>query len=170
MKNLKSSVLACAILFAGAAQAGGPLTLLGSPNQTAFFGNSFLAQASPIVDTWTFTTVNPVFANGGVISVAFASSDWDFSSVVLSGPSGVFNFLAAPSSTDASEVWNLSSSALSLAGAYELKVTGSVLTPATVGSYSGNLNLSPIPEPGTYALMLAGLGAMAFVARRRRPA
>ena len=28
--------------------------------------------------------------------------------------------------------------------------------------------VSPIPEPQTYALMLAGLGAVAFVARRRR--
>jgi hypothetical protein len=28
----------------------------------------------------------------------------------------------------------------------------------------------PIPEPSTYALMLAGLGVIGFVARRRRPA
>ena len=29
-------------------------------------------------------------------------------------------------------------------------------------------NISPIPEPETYALMLAGLGAMTWVARKRR--
>lgn len=30
------------------------------------------------------------------------------------------------------------------------------------------LNLAPIPEPETYALMLAGLGALGFIARRRK--
>lgn len=31
------------------------------------------------------------------------------------------------------------------------------------------VNVTAVPEPQTYALMLAGLGVMAFVARRRRP-
>jgi PEP-CTERM motif len=32
-----------------------------------------------------------------------------------------------------------------------------------------NFVAAPVPEPQTYALMLAGLGAVAFMARRRRP-
>lgn len=31
-----------------------------------------------------------------------------------------------------------------------------------------NLRISPVPEPQTYAILLAGLGAIGFVARRRR--
>ena len=43
----------------------------------------------------------------------------------------------------------------------------------TPGLYAGGEIrgfLAPIPEPGTYALMLAGLGAVGWAARRRRAA
>jgi PEP-CTERM motif len=42
---------------------------------------------------------------------------------------------------------------------------------ATLGDWDDfvvGVNIAPIPEPETYALMLAGLGVMGFIARRRR--
>ena len=48
-----------------------------------------------------------------------------------------------------------------------LDIAGSVVTGRT-GSYSGSLQVAPVPEPQTYALLLAGLGAVGFVAARRR--
>ncbi len=52
---------------------------------------------------------------------------------------------------------------------YSLTI-GVAIGRSSAGTSTGDLNLqvSPIPEPETYALMMAGLGAMGFVARRRR--
>jgi len=57
-----------------------------------------------------------------------------------------------------------------LAGASAGRAYVNIHTP---GLYAGGEIrgfLAPIPEPGTYALMLAGLGAVGWAARRRRAA
>lgn len=57
------------------------------------------------------------------------------------------------------------------AGQYHLDISGTFGRSAMGGQYSIALNAVPaVPEPQTYALMLAGLGVVAFVARRRRQA
>ena len=53
-------------------------------------------------------------------------------------------------------------------GAYDLRVTGTLSAASGFFNASVNFNSAPIPEPETYAMMLAGLGLMGFVARRRR--
>lgn len=58
--------------------------------------------------------------------------------------------------------------ALPTAGAYKFFVAG-FATGSMGGSYGGVLqSVTAVPEPETYAMMLAGLGALGFLARRRR--
>lgn len=52
-------------------------------------------------------------------------------------------------------------------GSYVLEVRGNI-TGTYGGSYAGVLNLAPVPEPGAIGMMLAGLGLLGFVARRRQ--
>jgi hypothetical protein len=51
-------------------------------------------------------------------------------------------------------------------GQYHLDMFG--VLGANVGQYAVTLAAAPVPEPSTYALLLAGLGVVGFVARRRR--
>lgn len=54
----------------------------------------------------------------------------------------------------------------------QIDLTGSSLAPqsfAGTGAFSGvTVNVAPIPEPETYAMMIAGLGLLGFAARRKR--
>jgi hypothetical protein len=44
----------------------------------------------------------------------------------------------------------------------------SVLTTAAYGERFGGVAISPVPEPESLAMMLAGLGLVGFIARRRK--
>jgi CHRD domain/PEP-CTERM motif len=90
-----------------------------------------------------------------------------------SGNAGVkveFTGFPAVSTGDYSKVFTLSSSAFStlLTGVQDGKAYVNIHTPGTYGGGEIRGFLAPVPEPETYALMLAGLGGLAWVAKRRR--
>lgn len=52
------------------------------------------------------------------------------------------------------------------AGTYTLQIRG-LVTGAFGGGYTGTLQVAAVPETDTYAMLIAGLGVMGFVARRK---
>lgn len=55
------------------------------------------------------------------------------------------------------------------AGDYHLDITGTA-TGLAGGVYSVSISAAPVPEPETYAMLLAGLGLMGAITRRRKAA
>jgi hypothetical protein len=102
--------------------------------------------------------------SGGVSSVAARNGG---------GPTGVFDFrLGFGGGSDRltsneSVTWTWNNSGYTSFNEFALHVQG--LEGNTAGN-SGSIWYvpSPVPEPETYALMLAGLGAMVFLGKRRR--
>jgi len=142
---------------------GGPLDLSSG---STFFGRT--PSGLSFVDTYTFTLAGTSFlTTGSVDSSAIGGQDIDFTSImIMQGASTIATF--ANSGTDAQEHYTLAQTLLA-AGSYSLVITGT--QSADAASYAGNLAViaaTPVPEPGTYALMLAGLGVGGFLARRRR--
>lgn len=53
------------------------------------------------------------------------------------------------------------------AGTYTLQIKGTV-TGTSGGSYAGVLNVAPVPEPESYAMILSGLAMFGFAACKRK--
>ncbi len=122
------------------------------------YGNSSVASGA-ISDTFNFTTSSGG-ASGSVISVAQTGKDIALTSVMLDGTS--FTQVLGGST----ELWQLALTNIA-SGAHTITVLGN--WDANGGSYGGQLDFSigTVPEPATWALMLAGFGIVGSALRRR---
>ena len=164
--TLKPSMIAASLALACGSVLAADLGSLDLSSGSSGFSNTPVAGS--FVDTLTFTLSAPSIANGSVTTVVNGNQDVDFTSVALTGPGGAFAFSLLLG--DPVEVWALPGSGAGLdVGSYTLTLTGT--NSAGVASYGGNfavMPISPVPEPASFALMLAGASVVLFLARRRR--
>ena len=179
MTLLKAKLIALllALTLAGTANAAtesstSALTFSGG---NAFFGNTIAAGFSAFDDFFTFSVPAANTGNVGASVIAgFSSSPGSFgwTSVItafdlFSGTPGSGTLITL--GTVYGGIAGTTGAFGLLPGNYFLNVQGSIPNPAAGGSYGGaaNLVLTPVPEPGEWALMMSGLGLIGFMVRRR---
>lgn len=162
-----ATVVASAAMAADISHAPTPLVLLdGTADVGAAFGagnrhNTFLDQF-----TFNLSSVSNVDAQISSTSPS-AANGLDITSLGLYGSSGLVAS-GVQQQTGKTDLWTLNTLHLT-AGNYYLQVGGSAVA-GKAGSFGGNLTVSPVPEPATYAMLLGGLGLIGFMRRRRNNA
>jgi hypothetical protein len=169
---------------------GGTTSTIGNTPQvldltdgSGFFGDTFAAgnNGATFADHFTFSVTGTMPMNFDAIVSSIsrtADTGLDFSGLSLyrvgggTGTGGTAGDTLISSGTSLQtgsvDVWTLSSDNLQ-AGDYYVMVGGNLVSD-TSGSFGGAVMLAPVPEPETYGMMLAGLGVLGFLARRRKQA
>lgn len=173
LKHLRGAAYAAAVCLSGVSGiAHAAVVQFGSGDVTSgSFGDSHIASGN-FTDTLAFDLVSAGKFSASITSAATtlgSAGDIDFSSVVLTGPNGPFDFTIrnndnADGLTDSAVLTRLLD-----AGSYLLTISGHSYGNA---QYGGNtsFNTAAVPEPASWAMMLVGFGLMGAAMRRPRTA
>ncbi len=157
--------------------------VLDLTNGSGFFGDTLAMNnnGATFADHFTFSVNGTTSSNFDAIVSSIsrtANTGLDISGLSLyrvgggtgTGGTGMDTLISSGTQVNkgAMDVWSLSSSNLS-AGDYYLLVSGNMVS-NTSASFGGAVMLAPVPEPETYGMMIAGLGVLGFLARRRKQA
>ncbi|MDZ7919075.1 FxDxF family PEP-CTERM protein [Rhodoferax sp.] len=146
---IATAVLALGSLGANAAQTT-PVFVQGSFSDV-LLGNIILGGSSNVGGTASYVTSYNLFG-----------TDFTLPAVTFSSVSLYLNGLSVgTASSNAFTFSNLG------AGTYSLKASGSV---NGFNYIAAQYQVTPVPEPETFAMLLAGLGVMGAIARRRKTA
>ena len=166
-KLLASAMLAAGLIAsasAGAADIVRTQAIVIDDSGTNFFGDKFdkTLQGKTFDDFFTFSLTSANDVNAAVISMRSRAADLNLTAFNLIGD-GV-NVIGTMLSSDPRS-WSLE--ALNVQpGFYKLEVAGVV--DGKGGSFGGNINVVPVPEPETWGMMVAGLGLLGVAATRRK--
>lgn len=162
------TALACASTAANASETitGINSATLNAAGTSGPFGSVIVGQSS-FADSFAFTLNNAVNTNGQVSTISlFTLLNINFSSIYIDVNDAAHSFVKT-SNDPAPETWALTPIGLS-SGAHTLFVNGNLANGPGNASYAGTLNIAAVPEPGTWALMLLGFGAIGLTMRSRR--
>lgn len=134
--------------------------------------------ATNFLDTWNFLLTNSATIDSLVATINFTGAGGsvtqgiDNLALSLVGPGGpVFGTSFAVNSAGKQNLFSfLATSGSFSPGAYSLQVRGQLVgLPSLPSSYAGTLTANPtvVPLPAALPLLLAGLGVMGFLGRRR---
>jgi hypothetical protein len=174
IKTVSKVAAACALLWGTAFHAQAATYNLGTVSVGAPLSfNAAVTSAGPFSDIFTFTLPAALstgfsllnFPVGGLFNTMLTSA------TLFRNPDGnLFNSDDTMVKAGAATPTGISfTNGASAAGTYYLNVTG-IATGSQGGLYNGAISVAAVPEPETYAMLLAGLGVMGFIARRRNNA
>jgi PEP-CTERM motif len=157
---MKTKLFAATVLAVASASAFavGPGSLGTIDNMPVTLSN--IVPMGIFQDVYSFTIANPGDLSGTITPVNFGG--YNILGLTVTLQDSTFAVIGSDSSPDTGFTF----SGLA-AGNYALNVLG-FATGNTGGFYAGGAIATTVPEPETYALMLAGLGIVGFVAARRR--
>jgi hypothetical protein len=172
----KSALVAIAFaagMFASSAQAT-VLSVSALPtvvaDQSADVEKLF-AGAIDFTDHYTFTTDSSAYVSDAYLHSVYPDIDVTSFSIhtaggALVGTTGISvdDTYAVPATGTGN--WTFSNVLLAANTSYYVEVSGKVMENSG-SSYGFTVNVTPVPEPETYALMLAGLGVIGFMRRRK---
>ena len=115
---------------------------------------------------FTFTTA----AGPGTVSAAFTGYDFDIQSITLDNVDISSSFAKAfyPGMPGMSSVdfWQLGATGVGI-GAHTFEIYGTGAG-TVIGGTTFTAQTLAVPEPETYAMLMAGLGVVGFMARRKK--